>query len=198
MKPTLLFFDLETTGLDKDNNTILEIAIVKTDFEGNVLSSYQTKIKPTPTDIVNASKRALEINGYNEKSWESAISQKEAAAQIVEQFGKGKWILAGQNIGGFDIPFLQAFLNRHGQDYRVGRRYIDTMSLAIEHLMPCGLESVSLVNVRKALNIQTGTAHSAMADTLACVEVYKKLSRANFLHRLYWSWRIPNRMKKEK
>ena len=197
MKPNLLFFDLETTGLDKDKHTILEIAIVKTDYYGNVLSSYQTKIQPTPNDLAVASKKALEINGYNEEDWKKALTPDVACKEIVERF-KGKWVLAGQNIGGFDIPFLQAFLRRNGYDYKIGRRYIDTMSLAIEHLMPCGLSSVSLVNVRKALKIHTGTEHTAMADTLACVRVYKKLSRATTLHRLYWSWRIPKRMKKEK
>lgn len=197
MKPNLLFFDLETTGLDKNRHTILEIAIVKTDFWGNVLFSYQTKIKPSAADLAVASKKALEINGYNEEDWKRALSPDDAAKQIVAHFSEGKWVLAGQNIGGFDIPFLQAFLKRQGYDYRVGRRHIDTMSLAIEHLIPCGLKSVSLVNIRKALKIHTGVAHSAMADTLACVQVYRKLSRATALHRLYWKWRIPHRMKKE-
>lgn len=198
MKPNLLFFDLETTGLDKERNTIIEIAIVKTDYYGNVMSSYQTKIKPSVADLAVASTRALEINGYSEEGWKNALPPEVAAKEIVEHFNRGKWVLAGQNIGGFDIPFLQAFLNKHGFDYRIGRRYIDTMSLAIEHLMPCGLKSVSLVNIRKALGVETGDAHSAMADTLACVQVYRKLSRATFLHRMYWSWRIPKRMKKEK
>jgi len=198
MKPNLLFFDLETTGLDKDKNTIIEIAIVKTDYYGNVMGKYHTKIKPSVADLASASKRALEINGYSEEAWKNALSPEQAAKEIVEQFNDGKWVLAGQNIGGFDIPFLQAFLNRNGFEYRIGRRYIDTMGLAIEHLMPCGLKSVSLVNIRKALGVETGTAHSAMADTLACVQVYRKLSRATPLHRLYWKWRIPHRMKKEK
>ena len=197
MKPNLLFFDLETTGLDKDKHTILEIALVKTDYYGRVLSTYQTKIKPSAADLAVASKKALEINGYTEENWREALPPDEAAKEIVEKF-EGKWVLAGQNIGGFDIPFLQAFLDKQGFEYNVGRRYIDTMSLAIEHLIPCGLKSVSLVNIRKALKVETGTAHSAMADTLACVQVYRKLSRATLLHRLYWGWRIPKRMKKEK
>lgn len=192
----LLFFDIETTGLDKDKHTILEIAIVRTTYSGEILSTYVQKIKPSTSDLASASKKALEINGYSEEDWLVSVSPEQAAKEIVSRF-EGKVILAGQNIGGFDIPFLQAFLSRNGYPkYRVGRRYIDTMSLAIEHLIPCGLKSVSLVNIRKALKVETGVAHSALADTLACVEIYKRLSRATFLQRLYWKWRIPKRMSK--
>ena len=48
----ILWFDLETTGLDKDTHTIIEIGIVLTDINGNILETWDTKIKPTAQRIL--------------------------------------------------------------------------------------------------------------------------------------------------
>ena len=189
----LIFFDIETTGLNKDKHTIIEIAIVKTNWRGDLINEWHTKIKPTKKDLDRASPKALEINHFSVDEWEEAPLLSEVSQQIETRLQGG--LLVGQNIGMFDIPFVQAVLERERDGVRISRRYLDTMSLAIEHLMPCGLKSVSLKNIRKALNIDTGKAHTALADTLACVEVYKKLSRSTWLQRLYWKVTIPNRMK---
>ena len=42
--PVLLWLDLEMTGLDPENDLILEVAVIATDFDFNELFSYQTKI----------------------------------------------------------------------------------------------------------------------------------------------------------
>ena len=190
----ILWFDLETTGLEKDTHTILEIGIVMTDMNGNVLDTWETKIKPTAADITLASPRALEINGYTKEAWEDAPTPEEIAPIIREKFN-GKYILGGHNIASFDVPFLKAWLGKHGQDPNIGYRFLDTMSTSVEHLFPCGLKSASLVNIRKALNIQTGKAHTALADTLACAEAYRQMARSSVWKRLWWSYIIPKRMK---
>lgn len=190
----ILWFDLETTGLDKNTHTILEIAIVKTDMKGNILSKWSSKIKATSQDIVKASKRALEINHYTEEAWKDAPTPEEIAPIIREKF-KGKYILGGHNVAHFDVPFLKAWFNKHGQDPNIGYRFLDTMSTAVEHLFPCGLKSASLVNIRKALAIETGEAHTALADTLACAEAYNQMARSTIWKRLWWRYIIPKRMK---
>lgn len=189
----IVFFDLETTGLNKERHTIIEIAVVKTDWYGNIKESWQTKIKPSEKDLRAASPKALEINKYSDEDWKDAPYAEEIVKEVRDKF-KGSFILAGHNVGGFDIPFLKTWLVRYGEDDNFGRRFIDTMTLSIEHLFPCGLQSASLVNSRKALAIETGVAHSAMADTLACVELYKKTRCSNWLKRLYWKWVIPKRL----
>lgn len=189
----ILWFDLETTGLDKDTHTILEIAIVRTDWKGNIIDTWETKIKPTAVDIAKASHRALEINGYSTEAWKDAPSAEEIAPIIRDQF-KGKHVLGGHNVAHFDVPFLKAWLSKHGQDSNIGYRFLDTMSTAVEHLFPCGLESASLVNIRKALAIETGVAHTALADTLACAEAYRKMARSSVWRRLWWRYIIPKRM----
>ena len=189
----ILWFDLETTGLDKDRHTILEIAIVKTDMDGNIIDTWETKIKPTAADIAKASPRALEINGYTTEAWRDAPTPEEIASVIRDQF-RGKYILGGHNIASFDVPFLKAWFNKHGQDPNIGYRFLDTMSTAVEHLFPCGLKSASLVNIRKALAIETGVAHTALADTLACAKAYKLMARSSVWKRLWWRYIIPKRM----
>lgn len=191
----ILWFDLETTGLDKDTHTIIEIAIVKTDWQGNILSEWSTKIKPTAQDLAKAHPRALEVNGYTAEGWEDTPDA-ETVAPIIRQMFNGKYILGGHNVAHFDAPFLRTWLEKHGQDSNIGYRFLDTMSTAVEHLFPCGLRSASLVNVRKALAIETGEAHTALADTLACAEAYKQMARSSWLKRLWWSYIIPKRMSK--
>ena len=190
----ITWVDLETTGLDRDAHTIIEIAIVTTDWKGNILDQWATKIRPTPKELAQASPKALEINGYTEKNWVDAMSPKEALVEIENRL-RNSSIMGGQNIGGFDVPFLNSWLKKRGSGVRAGRRSIDTMTLIIEHLFPCGQTSASLVNARKALSIETGVAHTALADILATIEVYKKLRCSTFLDRLWWKWIIPRRMK---
>lgn len=190
----ILWFDLETTGLDRETHTILEIAIVKTDMKGKILETWATKIKPTDADLVVASPKALEINGYSDEAWANAPTPEEVASVIRDQF-RGKYVLGGHNIASFDVPFLKAWFNKHGQDPNIGYRFLDTMSTAVEHLFPCGLKSASLVNIRKALAIETGVAHTALADTLACAEAYNQMARSSVWKRLWWSYIIPKRMK---
>ena len=189
----ILWFDLETTGLDKDKNTILEIAIVRTDMKGNIKEEWDTKIRPTAQDIVGASAKALEMNHYTEEAWRDAPTPEDIASVIREKF-KGKYILGGHNVAHFDVPFLKTWLKKHGQDDKIGYRFLDTMSTAVEHLFPCGLKSASLTNIRKALKIETGEAHTALADTLACAEAYRQMARSSWLRRLWWSIVIPKRM----
>ena len=187
----LIFFDLETTGLDKDVHTILEAAVVRTDWEGKTIKDqWVTKIKPTPMDLEKAEPKALEINGYakNPEAWDDAPSMEEVLSELRIKVRGG--ILAGHNVVGFDVPFLRAIFLRYGIKDKISYHVLDTTSLAIEHLMPCGLKSISLVNIRKALSIETGTAHTALADTLACLEIYRKLARSYWWERAFWKHRL--------
>jgi len=185
----LAYVDVETTGLDPDIHEVIQVAIMVEDQNtGKVLRQMEQRIKPQ--NIESASPKALEINGYAENThlWDNApIMNQELATQIAHMLKD--CILVGQNVG-FDKGFLQKLLKKYKMWDWVGHHTIDTASLALEHLGPLGIKSVSLHNTCKVLGITNRNEHDALADVIRCREVYHKLKRAGFLKRLWWRYQV--------
>lgn len=109
MIPTrLLWVDLEMTGLDAENDVILEIAAEITDFEFNTLASYEAIIAQ-PTDIVvDRMQKNAWWQSYPENRDEfvrktvmgkpSQVVEAELIALIEEYFGAEPAVLAGNSI----------------------------------------------------------------------------------------------------
>ncbi|OHD25092.1 MAG: hypothetical protein A2Y38_02805 [Spirochaetes bacterium GWB1_59_5] len=69
---------------------------------------------------------------------------------------------------------------------------MNTVALAFEHLVPLGLNGLSLSKpggICDFLGIPTTGAHTAMADVEMALEVWRRLSRASWLKRLWWRFR---------
>lgn len=179
--------DVETTGLDETKHEIISISIIRID--GSVV--LHTKIKPE--HLETAEPKALEINGYNEAAWESASLWDQVAPQVKKALTNV--VILGQNVS-FDMRFINAGLKKTavGND-GISYHTVDTATLAYEHLVPCGLRSVSLTAVCDFLGISNEGAHSALVDTRRTVEVYKCLNRASWLRRLWWRLTGPRRAK---
>ena len=60
----IVFFDLETTGLEKDKDRIVQIGMRKVDYEGNAVSTFDMKFNPCG---VKSTPEALEndLGGHN-------------------------------------------------------------------------------------------------------------------------------------
>lgn len=179
----LLFIDTETSGLDPEANDILEIALIYVE-DGVPVYHYDSLVKMERPE--NAHPKALEINGYDAVEWEGAPSIVQVLHEI-EPFFKG-CVVAGHNPD-FDMAFLKASFKRHGIPVELPYQLIDTTTLAYEHLAPLGLNSLSLVNVAKFLRIPHEHAHTALADAETSMAIYRKLTRANALNRLWWRLR---------
>lgn len=187
----IIFLDVETTHLEPgdDAGEILEIAII--DIHGSTLLHK----KILPEHIETASEEALEINGYDEKVWAKEAVPFQTIALHVRGLMTGS-VIIGQNPG-FDRGFVLHHLNKLGLDTsKISYHTIDTATLTWEHITPpCG--SVSLGWACRALGISNEGAHTALADVHRCREVYLKLMRATWLHRLWWRvaalWRLRDR-----
>lgn len=162
--------DTETTGLDPAVHEIIEICIHKP----STGATYTTKIKPQNLEC--ASPKALEINGYNEQDWKDAITFDEAIFEI------GDWlhgnVVVGHNVQ-FDLNMLKGNLKRsqYKDQVRIPYHCVDTVTLAQEHLVPMGLESVSLSAVREFLGLSAKGAHRAQKDVIDTTIVFEKLFR---------------------
>lgn len=167
------FVDTETTGLDPEVHEMIEFAVRTSDGK-------QIKFKIKPKHIETASDIALKINGYTPERWVDALDPKKAAAIIHEWLEDA--IIIGQNVK-FDIGFIKALLKREGIEYDKNfLRYSgDTVTLALAHLVPKGLDNLSLKNIMKFLGMEPEPdVHEAMNGVDACKAVWEALTDPGF------------------
>jgi DNA polymerase-3 subunit epsilon len=200
----LAFVDVETTGLDSSKHEIIEVAVVfdtsvviRADaswanhltIEGDI-AYWTTRVKPER--IEDAEPFALKINGYADKPQDWAYAPSAAwvsdiLRELVTREGANP-VLVGHNVS-FDRDFLSNMLLRQGFTQHVAHNVVDTGALAYEHLVPCGLESLSLDAVRRILGMPTEGAHRALQDAKDARTVYHRLSRATSFDRAVWKFR---------
>ncbi len=186
----LVWVDTETTGLDAEDNDIIEIAIIRVeDDTEKVMHLFINMERPE-----NAHPRALEVNGYTPEAWAAngALEPADAWQQVADSGILDEAIIAGQNVR-FDARFINASFKRHGIKTRMDYHLYDTCSLALEHLRPW-MASISLVPTCVALGIPVTNAHTALADTRMAMEVEKRLARASDALRAEWGHLIPGRL----
>lgn len=186
----VVWVDLETTGLDPNCHEITQFGGIN-DFTGEQLELYVW-----PDHLERASEKALEITGFSEEAWRKAgaISGAEAIQKIVDFLGCS--ILAGQNVS-FDEAFIKATMLRYQVKKRIGYHKLDVATLALIHLRPLGIRSVSLNTICDVLGISNEGEHTALVDAKRARDVYRTLVNPN--HRMldYWSQRISDMNAKE-
>lgn len=101
----ILWVDLEMTGLDSQNDVILEIAAEVTDFEFKTLASYEALIKHSDEILDNMSewpKRQHGLSGLTERVRTQGRPEEDVKHELVgfikAQFGDEPAILGGNSI----------------------------------------------------------------------------------------------------
>ena len=170
----LLFFDIESTGLDIPTNSIIELSFVKV-FPGGEERIKTWKIKPW--DYIRGCQRpiepaASEVNGIKDEDLEGCPTFFELAEEIAS------WIegsdLAGFNSQKFDLPMLAEEFERAalaGKKLDVdlhAPRMVDVQNI---------FHAMEPRNLKAAYRFYCGAdlenAHTAEADTVATYEVLK-------------------------
>lgn len=161
----VVWFDVETTGVNTSTDRIIQIFLLKTDYEGNELGSYKTYINPQG---VKSRPEAMEKHGIRDEDLLEYDHFGVFADEILEFIGDSD--LGGYNIMKFDIPILMEEFMRFGKvfNYR-NRAIVDPLNI-LYALEPRDLGSVYKRFVGKELN----NAHDAEADVLGTVEIFKK------------------------
>jgi oligoribonuclease len=165
----ICWLDLETTGLDPTRHAILEIATVVTDDELNVIA-----LGPSMT-IAHPQGSWAQVDPYVQTMHRSSglrdacshstatVSQAALATQMflmTLDAPRSGWVLGGNNVGSFDLPFLR----RHAPDLAAcfrNRGFVDTTTVRelVRRVWPSVYESAP-----------RGTGgHRAQADLLASI-----------------------------
>lgn len=164
----IVWFDIETTGIDPKTDRIIQIGMIKTDKKYNVIDAVEQKINPCG---VKSKPEAFEQHQITDEELLSYPSFSEVADDIIE-FMDG-CDLGGHNCIKFDIPFLMEEMNKNEKDFSVEKRRIFDTKLMDNHY-----------NFRKLANIYKEycpdadlgcNAHDAICDTQMCIEVYKAM-----------------------
>lgn len=180
----ILFLDLETTGVDENKHSIIEIA-AKFYVNGQLRDTFESK---TATYNQEVDLGALGVNNFTIKeilshppSPEVAYALAEFLVNVKKNKGKGPIYLCGHNVA-FDEKFLDRFLAIHsitGLHSVLGHKKLDTATLAIA-LIDAGVlnpEKTSLEYLAKELGIslEGRNLHKAMDDVDLTIEVYYKM-----------------------
>lgn len=160
LKKPIVFFDLETTGVDVSKDRIVEISILKLSPDGK--KDIKTRrVNPEMPIPIGSS----EIHGIYDKDVEDEPTFKALAKSLAKFIDNSD--LAGYNSNKFDVPLLAEEFLRAGVDFDLeNRKLVDVQN--IFHKM----EQRTLVAAYKFYcQKELIDAHSAEADITATYEI---------------------------
>ncbi|MDR1517746.1 MAG: 3'-5' exonuclease [Dysgonamonadaceae bacterium] len=162
LKNPLVFFDLETTGINITQDRIVEISFLKI-FPGGKEEIKSRRINPE----MPIPQEATAIHGITDDDVKDCPTFKQIAKSLADQLEGCD--LAGYNSSRFDVPMLAEEFLRAGVDFDMSRRKFVDVQIIFHKKEQRTLEAAYKFYCDKVLE----NAHSAEADTLATYEVLK-------------------------
>jgi len=159
----LLFFDLETTGLNKDTDRIIEIAALRVE-KGEVVKKLSTLVNPG----IRIPYRATEVHGITNDMLVNEISDVDGVNQFLDM--TDDCYIVAHNVN-FDVGFINSYLNRMNKA-PLGNKLVDTVKMS-RKAFP-GHSKYSLGIIAERLGIKVESAHRAEDDARVCYNVYTK------------------------
>lgn len=159
---TFVVFDLETTGLHKNHNKIIEIGAVKIK-RGEIIDSFNTFVNPH--EKINY--KIQQLTSITDEMVENAPSIEEILPEFIKFIGSA--VLVAHNAD-FDAGFISSAANSMG--ITLDNTVLDTLSLA-KVLLP-DLTRHGLSSLVKHLNINLFNHHRAEDDAHATAIMFMK------------------------
>lgn len=178
----ILFFDVESTGLDDEKHSIIQLA-AQYYQNGTKTHEFETAVCPYTESV---SIGALKTNKFSPHDLYSGENSHDACANFVEFLLQlPNWaprynpITVGAHNAKFDLGMVRNFLEAHNYtnlDEIFSHRVVDTAATA-RFLIDSGVldcKSASLGTVAKALglDVDENKQHEALYDTELCARVY--------------------------
>lgn len=160
LERSIIFFDLETTGLDLANDKIIEIFMLKVNPDGST-ETYEQLFNPEvpiPDLVTN-------LTGITNDMVKNEPTFKEKAAEIANFIDDADF--AGFNSNKFDIPLLAEELINAGIDIDFSNRNAVDVMVLFHRMEPRNLAAA----YKYYCNREIENAHTAQADTIATYEI---------------------------
>ncbi|GHV67246.1 DNA polymerase III subunit epsilon [Bacteroidia bacterium] len=158
----IIFFDLETTGINISKDRIVEISLLKVATNGK---EEQKTIRVNPEMPIPAG--ATAVHGITDADVSDCPKFKEIAKELARYMVGCD--LGGFNSNRFDIPLLAEEFLRVGVDFDMRKRKFIDVQTIFHKLEQRTLAAAYKFYCGKNLD----DAHSASADTIATYEVLK-------------------------
>lgn len=162
LKNPIVFFDLETTGINIVKDRIVEISFVKVHPNGKEESKTR-RINPE----MPIPPESTAIHGITDEDVKDCPTFKEIAKSLAAQIEGCD--LAGYNSNRFDIPLLAEEFLRAGVDIDLNKRKFVDVQTIFHKMEQRTLAAAYKFYCDKSLE----NAHTAEADTMATYEVLK-------------------------
>lgn len=187
---TYLFYDIETTGLNKAFDQVLRFAAIRTDPQLKEIERYEIPVRLRPDIILSPG--ALITHRISLKEAQLGQVEYEATQHIHQLFNTPGTISVGYNNLGFDDEFLRFSFYRnllppYTHQYSNGCGRMDILPLAVIYRLykeevltwpEINGQPVLKLELLSQLNrLSEGRAHDAMADveaTMALAKVFSK------------------------
>lgn len=189
----LIFFDLETGGIDPKRHPIIQLAAVAVDEHLEVLEAFEAKIKFNPRQ---AKAQSLRKNHYHPGVWANDAREPKLVAQDFSEFlrrhasvpalsAQGKPYQVAQLVAhnaAFDARFLTAWYDKLNLYLPARRLVLCTMQLAMwrfvsgEDAPPANYQLATLCEYF-GVPFHAASAHDALGDASATVQLFQALAR---------------------
>jgi len=160
----MVYFDTETTGLNPENDRIVEIAA----FDATLNKTFSTLVNPQ----IPIPKELTEIHHINDEMVKDAPTFREAGQQFIE-FCQTDCVLIAHNCELFDKPFIAAEFKRHDLSFP-NWIYLDTLKWARKYRSD--LPKHSMQYLREIYEIPPNQAHRALDDVIILHQLFSKMT----------------------
>ena len=160
---SVVVFDVETTGLDRERDEVIEIAARRLE-QGKIADEFHAFLRNSKP--VGSSES---VHGFSDAF---LSTNGEDAAEVFGRFFE--WckdsIMVGHNVA-FDIDMIGAHADKLGVDPQVFE-WFDTLNMAHRFIPQ---KQYRLIDLAKSLNLEHAPTHQATDDVLCTVELLQKL-----------------------
>lgn len=157
----LIFFDIESTGLNVIRDRIIQLAMIRYHHDGSPPEERSYLINPG----IPISPEAMAVHGITPADVAGKPSFEQLAKEIYEFIGDAD--LAGYNSNRFDIPVLMEEFARVGIDFDVDQRRTIDVQRIFYKMEPRTLSAAYQFYCQKSIP----KAHDALEDVRATIEV---------------------------
>ena len=160
---SLVFLDVETTGLDSRSADLLELAAVRFS-SGKIQERFESLIRPfSPVPL-----KVQKLTGISNQMAQGAPDLQSVRRDFLENF-----LLPGDTFVAHNAAFDLGFLRE--KNFTLNHPAMDTLALAQILLPEC--RSFALEFLTAKFGIKHEDSHRAMSDTLATLELFQILQK---------------------
>lgn len=188
--PHYLFYDIESSGLNKSFDQVFQFAGIWTDLDLNEIKREEIIVKLNP-DVIPHPQASI-THHISLEQLADGVSEYAAIRQIHAWFNQPGCLTLGYNTLGFDDEFLRFsfyrnLLDPYSHQYAHGCGRLDLFPITVMYYLfkpdliawPSidGRPSLKLDAISELNQLATGPAHNAMVDVEATVALARRLAK---------------------